>query len=99
VIEARRLGDAGVGPVAVCDQCGGLVEHLGNVLWQYDPDRDRIAAGPAVVHKGACDRAWQAAHPGQWQWEELGVWLWQLGRNARVDLAAAARLGTAKQRW
>jgi hypothetical protein len=99
VIEVRRLGEDLAGPVVACDQCGGLVEHLGNVLWQYDPGRDRMTAGPAVVHKGACTRAFEAAHPGRWAWEELGVWLWQLTGNARIDPALAARLGQAKQRW
>jgi hypothetical protein len=82
-------------PVFLCDHCGEPIQGKeggsglgGIVIWRNDYRADH-RPGPqevATVHKGACDRAYEAAHasddPGDyWSWEEFDVFLRQLTTN------------------
>lgn len=74
-------------PVFLCDQCRQTIQgaeggdgYGGIVIWRNRPDRTQEMF---TVHKGRCDRAFEAAHPGDdiWLWEDLDVFLSQLTHN------------------
>ena len=75
------LGGGGHAPFLVCDTCGQKIQgqDAGIVVFPADPDGHRTGAVVAV-HKGACDVV-------DGQWSDLEIFLRDLTRNARIDLA------------
>jgi len=73
-------------PVFLCNACGEPIQGReggsglgGIVIWRNHPDRTQDIA---TVHKGACDLAHEAAHPGEsWSWEDFDVFMEQLTNN------------------
>lgn len=73
-------------PVFMCDQClepingrKGGDGHGGIIIWRRRPDDTQEMA---TVHKGRCDRAYEAARPGgHWSWNDLDEMLEHLTHN------------------
>lgn len=75
-------------PVFVCDACGNPIQgddKPGIVIWRsgpHSPDHRPGTQQMAHVHKGACDRAYEADHPGgHWSWNDLDEFLEHLTNN------------------
>ena len=73
-------------PVFLCDQCLAPIQgnqggdRLGGiVLWRRHDDGSQVTA---TVHKGTCDRRYEATHGGaDWSWEEIDVFVGHLAQN------------------
>lgn len=77
-------------PAILCDTCLTPIHDqrpYGLVLWR---DLDDGTQQIAHVHKGRCDRTWEAKHPGpdHWMSAELGVFLDQLRGNVEEPFPA-----------
>lgn len=78
--------EAMICPVFMCDACLTPIQgkeggdgYGGIVIWANLDDGTQVVA---TVHKGRCDRAYEARRPGlDWMWEDLDVSLAQLTQN------------------
>lgn len=68
-------------PVFVCVACGMACDkdHPGIVIWT-DQYSEQPSQAMAIVHKGLCDRAYEAAY-GRHMWRDLDEFLTQIANN------------------
>lgn len=82
MIELRDIGGRTC-PLVICDTCGDPITETGIVTITDAGETPRFYHKEGV--KPGCD-------PDDFgSWQELDVFLFQLGHNARVDLKAAER--------
>jgi len=88
--EAERFA-----PRIFCDQCGNPItdssEAMAVSAGRLEKPGDTVPC--AYLHKGACDEAWQARHPTDFDTgsDELNVHLSFLVQNVGLPISAATR--------
>jgi hypothetical protein len=89
-------------PAFICDTCRKQIVGQGNVVWCVragEKGEQRQQSPIFAAHKGRCDRALELWLRGQYQisdhwinlWEEVDVFLKQLGNNANRSFADDGR--------
>lgn len=108
IVYLRRSGppEAMNCPVVMCDACQTPIQgkvggdgYGGIVIWS---DNDDGSQDMATVHKGRCNRAYEAANRRSWLWEDLDTFLGFLTHNTAEPFPAERNVeyvAPAPSRW
>jgi hypothetical protein len=99
-IVMQRIANRRMGPVFRCDLCGEVIdgEGKGNVVLRLRDAEATVEGSDIpyyVVHKGACDKRFEASLPDGrrgYSWMPIGFFIARLCHNAGIDVPAEAAL-------